>query len=174
MKLINLLITIAISNEFLCQQPYIGGNDPNFLMNNPSLTKELLLKTKGKVAEACKNIPGIGAAVLSIRQYQQAIEALLDNSNADSFVKLIFFKEFVNPKTKQMIYKAVFHMKTFSKDIFVGIEALYKPQGYPSFEVLSYIMDEDLSNIKLVLKDQSIDPEEFYACGDLKEIFSRK
>ena len=52
-----------------------------------------------------------------------------------------------------MIYKAVFHMKTFSKDIFVGIEALYKPQGYPSFEVLSYIMDEDLSNIKLVLKD---------------------
>ena len=67
MKLINLLITIAISNELLCQQPYIGGNDPNFLMNNPSLTKELLLKTKGKVAEACKNIPGIGAAVLSIR-----------------------------------------------------------------------------------------------------------
>ena len=35
-------------------------------------------------------------------------------------------------------------------------------------------MDEDLNNIKLVLKDESIDPEEFYACGDLKEIFTRK
>ena len=26
-------------------------------------------------------------------------------------------------------------------------------------------MDEDLNNIKLVLKDESIDPEEFYACA---------
>lgn len=35
-------------------------------------------------------------------------------------------------------------------------------------------MDDDLDNIKLVLKDNTIDPQEFYACGDLKEIFSRK
>lgn len=52
-----------------------------------------------------------------------------------------------------MIYKAVFHFKTFAQDFFVGIEALYKPQGYPSFEVLGYIMDKDLDNIKLVLKE---------------------
>lgn len=80
----------------------------------------------------------------------------------------------MNPKTKQIIYKTVLHIKTFAEEIFVGIEALYKPQGYPSFELLSYIMDSDLNNIKLVLKDQSVDPNEFYACGDLKEIFSRK
>ena len=35
-------------------------------------------------------------------------------------------------------------------------------------------MDEDLDNIKLVLKDESINPEDIFACGDIKEIFSRK
>lgn len=73
-----------------------------------------------------------------------------------------------------MIYKTVLYIKTFSEEVYVGIEALYKPQGYPSFEVLSYIMDSELENIKLVLKDQSIDPHEFYACGDLKEVFTKK
>ena len=65
-------------------------------------------------------------------------------------------------------------IKTFTSAIFVGIESVYKTQGHPSFEVISYLMDEDLDNIKLVLKDESIDPEDIFACGDIKEIFSRK
>jgi len=40
-----------------------------------------------------------------------------------------------------MIYKTVLLIKTFTGDSFVGIEALYKPSGYPSFELLSYIVD---------------------------------
>ena len=65
-------------------------------------------------------------------------------------------------------------IKTFTSTVYVGIESIYKPQGYPSFEVLSYLMDTDLDNIKMVLKDQSIDPHDIFACGDIKEIFSRK
>ena len=65
-------------------------------------------------------------------------------------------------------------IKTFTSTVYVAIESIYKPQGYPSFELVSYLMDEDLDNIKLVLKDESINTEDIFACGDIKEIFSRK
>ena len=65
-------------------------------------------------------------------------------------------------------------IKTFKGDTYVGIESLYKPQGYPSFELLSYIVDSNLDNIKKVLKDNTIDPHEIFACGDIKQIYSRK
>ncbi len=58
--------------------------------------------------------------------------------------------------------------------MFVGLESLYKPDGFPSFELLSYILDSDLANVRKVLKDESIDQSGFLACGDLKEIFSLK
>ena len=35
-------------------------------------------------------------------------------------------------------------------------------------------MDSDLENIKLVLGDASIDANNHFACGDIKEIFSLK
>lgn len=35
-------------------------------------------------------------------------------------------------------------------------------------------MDSDLDNIKMLLKDESIDPHDIFACGDIKEIFTRK
>ena len=35
-------------------------------------------------------------------------------------------------------------------------------------------MDSDLENVKLLLKDRSIDPNEFFGCGDLQEIFKSK
>ena len=65
-------------------------------------------------------------------------------------------------------------IKTFNDVTYVGIESLYKPQGYPSFELLGYVVDSDLKTIKKVLKDNSIDPNDIFACGDIKEIFSRK
>ena len=49
-------------------------------------------------------------------------------------------------------------LKTFTSTTFVGIESLYKPTGYPSFELISYIMDADIETIRLVLDDQTIDP----------------
>jgi hypothetical protein len=66
-------------------------------------------------------------------------------------------KELVNPTTRQVIYKAVFEIKTPTSVIYIGLESLYKPEGYPSFELLSYIMDSDLSTVKNFLQEQSID-----------------
>lgn len=122
----------------------------------------------GKVDEACKNIPGIGPAVLSIRQAQQAIDSLLDSSNKESYAKIILFKEFANKKTRQVIYKVVFWFKTFTSNVFVGAEMLYKPEGRPSFELLSYIIDSDLNTISKVLNEQTIDQNDIFACGDIK------
>lgn len=65
-------------------------------------------------------------------------------------------------------------IKTFTSTLYVAIESIYKPQGHPSFEVISYLMDTDLDNIKMVIKDESIDPHDIFACGDIKEIFTRK
>ena len=65
-------------------------------------------------------------------------------------------------------------MKTFTDSHFLGIESLYKPTGWPSFEVLSYILDSELENVRKVMKDEDIDASRMYACGDLKEIYSRK
>lgn len=128
----------------------------------------------GKVDEACKNIPAIGPAVLSIRQAQQAIDSLLDSSNSESYAKIILFKEFANKKTRQVIYKVVFWFKTFTSNVFVGAEMLYKPEGRPSFELLSYIIDSDLNMIAKVLNEQTINQNDIFACGDIKQIYTTK
>ncbi len=146
----------------------------NSIYNNPNLVDKFLEQTHGKLHDACKTIPGVGKAVLSLRQYQQGIFGLLDSSNAESHAKVIYFKEFVNKKTKQIIYKVVFFIKTFTNSLFLGIESVYKPNGFPSFEVLSYIADSNLDNVKKVMKDQNIKESEFLACGDIKDIFSLK
>lgn len=74
----------------------------------------------------------------------------------------------MNPKTKQLIYKAVILFKSFTSEIFVGIESLYKPEGNPSFELISYLMDANLDNIKKVLADPNIKTSDVFACGDIK------
>lgn len=45
---------------------------------------------------------------------------------------------------------------------------LYKPEGQPSFEVTSYIMDTDLNIVGRVLGEQSINSSDIFACGDIK------
>lgn len=114
-------------------------------------------KLTGEVHEGCKNLPGIGPAVLSIRQAQQAVDNLLDATNAESYAKIILFKEFANKKTRQVIYKVVIWFKTFTSNVFVGAEMLYKPEGRPSFELLSYVIDSNLETISKVLNEQTID-----------------
>ena len=65
-------------------------------------------------------------------------------------------------------------IKTFTNVSYVGIESLFKPQGYPSFDLLSYVVDSDLKNIQKVLRDETIDPHNIFACGDIKQIYSNK
>lgn len=151
---------------------YIGGNNPQSIYNNPSLVLKYLLKTQGKVQEACLQVPGVGYSILSISQCMQAVNNLLDSKNPDSFVKIIYIQVYVNPKNQQKIFKTVIMFKTFTSTTFLGIESLYK--NGPNFELITYILDSDIRTIRNVMNDESIDPTEVFACGDLKEIFSKK
>jgi len=65
-------------------------------------------------------------------------------------------------------------LKTFTNNVYLGIESLYKPSGFSSFELISYIMDSNLDNVRKVMRDENIDTNKHFACGDVKEIFSRK
>ena len=80
----------------------------------------------------------------------------MNAANPESFAKIIYFKEFINPKTKQVIYKTVVMLKTYTGITYVGVESLYMSTGYPSFELLSYIVDSNLKNVKRVLNDETI------------------
>ncbi|MCP4483144.1 MAG: hypothetical protein GY823_01075 [Flavobacteriaceae bacterium] len=178
MKLISIILGMITLNRIASQSgfdpQYTGGNNAQTMYNNPALISKLIEGATGRIQEACLQIPGIGYSVLSIRQFQQSVNNLLDSKNPDSFAKMIYFQEYVNPKTRQLIYKSVVMFKTFTSTTFIGIESLYKPDGFPSFEVLSYIMDSDIRTIRTVMKDESIDPTQLYACGDLKALYSAK
>lgn len=171
MKFTNFLISLLIISCTLSQAQYNGGNNPQTLANNPALIMKFLEQTTGKIQEACLQVPGIGYAVLSLRQVQQSINNLLNSENQDSFAKIIFFKEYENPKTQQLIFKTVLMFKTFTSSMYLGIESLYRD---PSFEVLTYILDADIKTVRIVMDDETIDPSGVFACGDIKEIYSRK
>lgn len=66
------------------------------------------------------------------------------------------------------MYKVVIQFKTFNNTIFAGAEMIYKPEGQPSFELESYIIDADLDVIRRVLGEGAINTQDIFACGDLK------
>lgn len=51
---------------------------------------------------------------------------------------------------------------------------LYKPEGRPSFELLSYIIDSSLDTVSKVLNEQTINQNDIFACGDIKQIYTTK
>lgn len=79
---------------------YIGGNKVDFISSNPALITKYMEQLTGSVTEACKSIPGVGPAVLSLKQAQSGIDTLLDTTNTESYAKIILFKEFANKKTR--------------------------------------------------------------------------
>ena len=50
---------------------------------------------------------------------------------------------------------------------------LYKPEG-GAFELISYILDSDLEVIRRVLEESTINTNDIFACGDIKQIYSTK
>lgn len=156
MKISVLLTICALAASSSAQLNYIGGNKVDFISSNPALISKYMEQLTGSVTEACKSIPGIGPAVLSIRQAQAGINTLLDSTNSESYAKIILFKEFANKKTRQVIYKVVIWIKTFTSDVYLGAQMLYKPEGRPSFELISYIMDTDLSVVGRVIEEATI------------------
>lgn len=149
----NFSLLLAFCALASAQMDYIGGTNPNFIKNNPALITKFMEKLTGSVAEACKAIPAVGPSVLSIKQTIQGVDTLLDSSNTESYAKIILFKEFANKKTRQVLYKVIVWVKTFTSDVYIGAEMLYKPEGRPSFEVTSYILDSDLELVGKVLNE---------------------
>ena len=63
------LCIIAFAMTILAQRPnYNGGNDLNTIYNNPDLMDAFIKKIHGHLPEACETIPGVGKAILSIKQ----------------------------------------------------------------------------------------------------------
>ena len=51
---------------------------------------------------------------------------------------------------------------------------LYKPEGRPSFELVTYVIDSDLNIISRVIEENGININSIFACGDIKQIYSAK
>lgn len=70
MNIVVRLSMFVLIGQHISQPNYIGGNNVNFIGTNPSFVNQYMERLTGQVTEACKSIPGIGAAALSIKQAQ--------------------------------------------------------------------------------------------------------
>lgn len=175
MKMKTLVSLLAIMTVALTQHitPYIGGNQFSNYYTNPNLINQFLTQLNPVENPACKIIPGVGQPILAIKQMLQIIDTQLDVSNRDSNAKIIFFKEKKNSTTFQTNYKLVIQVKTFSSNNYVAVEGLYKQIGFPTFEVLTYYFDSNIDNIRSILNEYTVDPNNFVGCGDVKSIYSQ-
>ena len=107
MKFTNFLISLLIISCTLSQAQYNGGNNPQTLANNPALIMKFLEQTTGKIQEACLQVPGIGYAVLSLRQVLQSINNLLNSENQDSFAKIVWVFSTVKPNSFESLHKSL-------------------------------------------------------------------
>jgi len=150
------------------QLPFNGGNLPGFLHNNPFYMNQM--STASSNTPACAEIPGVGLPVLALKKFLIAVDLHLDNTNANTFVKIIFFKE--TKTATGLNVKLVVAFKTFTDQFYAGIEGELRLRGSQRFRLLSYHYDTDLNSIKEVLGEPNIDVNNFVGCGNLKEIYT--
>ena len=154
------------------QVPYNGGNMPNFLHNNAFFMNNLIktsTETNG-LNDVCKEIPGVGLPILAIKKFLIAVDLHLEASNTNTFVKVIFFKE--TKTTTGLNVKLVVLFKTFTDEFYAGIEGELRLRGTQLFRLLSYHYDTDITSIREVLGEPSVNPNNFIGCGNLKEIYT--
>lgn len=166
---------LAIVSVCLAQTttPYIGGDQFGNYYTNPNLINTFLSQVNGTINPACNSIAGIGQPILAIKQVLQSVDSLLDSTNRDSNVKIIFFRERKNTTTFQTTYKLVLQIRTFSTNNYLAVEGVYKQIGFPTFEVLTYYFDSNIDNIRNILGEFSVDPNAFVGCGEVKSIYSQ-
>lgn len=151
------------------QMPYNGGNKFNFSHNNPFYFNQLL-NSVGSGNAACEEIPGVGLPILALKKFLIAVDLHLDDTNINTFVKIIFLKE---TKTHTGInVRMVVVFKTFSDTFYAGVEGELRLKGTQTFRLTSYHYDTDLTAIKEVIGEPNIDVNNFIGCGNLKEIYS--
>ena len=173
MKIFVALLALVSVTLAQTTTPYIGGNQFGNYYTNPNLINTFLSQVNSTVNPACNAIAGVGQPILAIKQVLQSVDSQLDFTNRDSNVKIIFFKERKNNSTFQTNYKLVLQVKTFSTNNYIAIEGVYKQVGFPTFEVLTYYIDTNITNIRSVLSEYTIDPNAFVGCGDVKQIYSQ-
>jgi len=170
-SLVALVAVVACQANF--QLPYNGGSHPNFLHNNMNLMNPLMLPTVG-LADQCQEIPGVGLPVLVLKKFLIAIDMHLDIGNLNTFTKIIFFKE--TKIATGLSVKLVVQFVTFT-DSFLGAidgELRSMKNNLPQrFVLKSYHYDTSIENIREVIGEPNMDPNNFVSCGNLKEIYSK-
>lgn len=173
-----LLLFIALNSlnaNFTYTPPYNGGNQFKTLYTNPALLNSMLDEINGATALStqCNEIPGVGPPILSIKKVIQDIDTSLDSTNANTYAKVIFFKETQNTSNFTTTYKIAVQIRTFHTTNYLGVEGIYRQVGFPTFEITSYLFDSNLENIRIVLNDFSIVDTGYFGCGDIKSIYSQ-
>ena len=154
-------------------EAYTGGDQFNNYYTNPNHIQEFLAQLDTPVDSACEEIKGIGQPILAIKKALQTVDTGLDTSNNDTNAKIIFFNRKTNKSTKQQTYKLVVQIKNFTSNNYLALEGIYKKIGFPTFEVTTYYVDSDIDNVRAVLDDYTIDPQNFVGCGNVKSIYSK-
>lgn len=167
------LLILPLTANFTYNKPYNGGNQFHNLHSNPALLKKLLQQVNISPSAACEEIPGVGPPVLSLKKAIQDIDTSLDASNANTYAKIIHFKEKEDRRRQQTTYQIVVQIRSFQTVNFLAVEGLYRKLGFPTFSVENYLFDSDLNNIRLVMGDNSISESGFFGCGDVKSIYSQ-
>lgn len=175
MKMRTLVITLVLAAALKSNvtSPFIGGNQFNTYYTSPNLINNFLAQINGPVAPACAPIPGIGQPILAIKKLLQTVDSSLDTTNRNTNAKVIFFRKRKNARTRQTTYKMVITVKTFTTTNFIAVEGVYKQIGFPTFEVITYYVDNNIENVRKVLGEYTIDPNGFVGCGNIKAIFSQ-
>ena len=154
--------------------PYNGGNQFHNLHSNPAHLNSLLSSviTGGTVA-ACDEIDGVGHPILSLKKAIQDIDTSLDSTNPNTYASVIFFKETADSTGNILTYKIVTKVQTFNSTNYLGVVGQYRKLGFPTFQIVAYLFDTDIANIRTVLEEPTINENGIAGCGDVKAIYSQ-
>jgi len=164
------LLAALVSCQANFQVPYNGGNQPNFLHNNPFFMNQFINGAKSNLDSQCKEIPGVGLPILALKKFLIAVDLHLDSSNINTFIKIVFFKE--TKTSTGLNIKLVVLFKTFTDEFYAGIEGELRLKGTQRFSLLSYHYDTDIQSIRDIIGEPSVNPNNFIGCGNIKEIYT--
>lgn len=153
--------------------PYNGGDQFHNMHTNPALLSGLLESVNGGPVAACDEIDGVGHPILSLKKAIQDIDTSLDSTNSNTYASSIFFKESTDSTGNQMTYKIAIKIQTFNTVNYLGLTGLYKKIGFPTFQVVNYLLDTDINNIRMVLEEPTVNENGISGCGDVKAIYSQ-
>ncbi len=153
--------------------PYNGGNQFHNMHTNPAHLSSLLGSVTGGLNAACNEIDGVGHPILSLRKAIQDIDTSLDSTNPNTYAGTIFFKESTDTTGNLITYKVALKIQTFNTVNFLGVVGQYRKLGFPTFQIISYLFDTDINNIRTVLEEPTVSENGIAGCGDVKSIYSQ-